>query len=96
MVAAVISMPSAPDPELVAIAKRINAMLKERGWTPEKLAGESGVPFSTLSTYLSANPPEIKVRRAIRMAHALGVTVEEMVLGEEAKHRGPKKKSASG
>lgn len=83
MVAGSADMPSKPDPELVVIAERIKSAMRDRGWTLEKLAVESGVPYSSLATYISSNPAEIRVRRGLKIAEALGITLDELVTGRD-------------
>lgn len=96
MVADVIPM---ADPELLEMAARIKAAMASRGWSLEKLAVESGVPFSSLATYVSANPAELKARRLVRVAHALGMSADELVTGEPFKPESAgraRKKAANG
>lgn len=95
MVAVVAVMPTFPDPELLAIAERIKAGMKARGWSPEKLAVESGVPYSSLATYISGNPAEPKCRRGVAIARALGMTLDELVTGEDPCEKIPPKRKAS-
>ena len=71
------------DPEVVAITERIKKLMAERGWKPENLAHHSGVPYSSISTYLSDDPAELKVTRAVKIARAFGITVDELATGED-------------
>ncbi len=81
MVTAIAVVPTIPDPELLIIAERIKTAMSDRKWTLEKLAVESGVPYSTVATYVSGNPAELKARRGVKIAHALGMTLDELVTG---------------
>lgn len=55
----------------------VERLRRERGLTIQQLAEVSGVPRSTCDTWCRKGAPE-PVRRALRLAAALGVSVREI------------------
>jgi transcriptional regulator with XRE-family HTH domain len=62
---------------------KIDALLKAKGLNATQLADKSGIAKSHLSTYLSASV-NISANSANRLAAALGVSVEEITVQDEA------------
>jgi len=44
------------------IIDNINTAMKQKGWNPNRLARESGVPQSTISRFLNREHEEIKTK----------------------------------
>lgn len=59
----------------------VQALRKAQGMTQEQLAQKSGVKLSTLQKIERAGdmPPGTSVESAVKLARALGVTVEDIV-----------------
>lgn len=64
------------------IIARIETLRKEKGWTKYRLAEESLLTYSTLSSmYARATPPKLDVLQMI--CEALGVTLSQFFLENE-------------
>lgn len=63
---------------------RLNTLLKERHMSARKLALDAGIKYGTLYDVASGKRPldGMSARNAQRIAHALGMSVEEL-LGDE-------------
>jgi putative transcriptional regulator len=73
----------------VAMALRIQRLREAQGLTQAKLAEALGVPIGTVQGWEQARRvPRLQV--AVRLARALGVTVEALVEGEE-QERSPRR-----
>jgi transcriptional regulator with XRE-family HTH domain len=59
--------------------------LKESGMLVKELAVASGVKKTTIDGYLKGNGYKPSAEHAVRIAEALGVSVEYLVTGEEIK-----------
>lgn len=67
-------------PEARKIAARIREKMDAKGWKTEHLAVHSGVPFSTLATYVATdNPAELKATRLALVCRALGCSADEIL-----------------
>lgn len=62
------------------IGARIRHHASRRGYSHARLAVASGIPLSTLATYLADDPAEIGAVNLAGLALALGCTVDELVL----------------
>lgn len=72
---------SARDAErLRDVGDRIRDAAETRGLPLSRLAILAGIPLSTLNTYVSDAPAEIGAANLARVALALGVSIDELVL----------------
>lgn len=72
---------SARDAErLRDVGERIRDAAYARGLSLSRLAIMAGIPLSTLNTYVSEEPAEIGAVNLARVAIALGVSIDELVL----------------
>lgn len=72
---------SARDAErLRDVGDRIRDAVETRGLSLSRLAIMAGIPLSTLNTYVSDEPAEIGAVNLARVAIALGVSIDELVL----------------
>lgn len=63
------------------LQRKIRALMEERGWTVYRLAKESGVSWSTIRNMFDRNTePTVPTVEAI--CEGLGITLEELLLGE--------------
>ena len=63
------------------LQSKIRALMEERGWTVYRLAKESGVSWSTIRNMFDRNTePTVPTVEAI--CEGLGITLEELLLGE--------------
>jgi len=53
-------------------------MRKEKGWSQEKLAVESGISYNTIIKIERGGIENPKIATVIKLADALGVTIDEM------------------
>ena len=60
---------------------KIRALMEERGWTVYRLAKESGVSWSTIRNMFDRNT-EPTVPTVEALCKGLGITLEELLLGE--------------
>ena len=60
---------------------KIRALMEERGWTVYRLAKESGVSWSTIRNMFDRNT-EPTVPTVEALCNGLGITLEELLLGE--------------
>jgi len=67
------------NPEDRMLAARIRKQLEKKGWRIEHLAVHTGLPFSTLATYLGDNPASIKATRLAQIAKALECSADELL-----------------
>ncbi len=65
------------------LKKRIKNLKKEKGINSEMLSELAGVPIGTLNKLLGSATREPSITTIIKIAHALGVTADYLVLGEE-------------
>lgn len=68
----------------MSFSQKVTRLLKENGMTKATLAKEAGIPYTTLDSMLKRETDTARLASVIRMANALGVTVEELVLDEES------------
>ncbi len=61
------------------VGQRIKAQREKKGWTQGELARQSGVPQATISRLESGAHRSIQMHGAIRLARALGVSVDYLV-----------------
>lgn len=72
---------SARDAErLRDVGERIRDAAGARDMSLSRLAIMAGIPLSTLNTYVSDEPAEIGAVNLARVAIALGVSIDELVL----------------
>lgn len=62
--------------------ERVKIEMKRKGWIVKELAAESGISKRTLDTYLDSRATMPLADNAVRIARALGVTVEYLVTGQ--------------
>jgi transcriptional regulator with XRE-family HTH domain len=58
---------------------RIEALMKERGWTKYKLAKETGLPQSTITSLLSGRVKNPSAETASKLAEAFNVTTDYLL-----------------
>ena len=63
------------------LQSKIRALMEERGWTVYRLAKESGVTWSTIRNMFDRNT-EPTVPTVEALCQGLGITLEELLLGE--------------
>ena len=63
------------------LQSKIRALMEERGWTVYRLAKESGVSWSTIRNMFDRNT-EPTVPTVEALCNGLGITLEELLLGE--------------
>lgn len=68
----------------MGLAVRVNAVRRGAGLTVEKLAHETGIPYSTLRRRLEKNPHQFTVDELARIAAATGVPFEALLVGAVA------------
>lgn len=66
---------------------RLNTLLKERHMSARKLAFDAGIKYGTLYDVASGKRPldGMSARHALAIAHALGMSVEELLNDEPPK-----------
>ncbi len=62
-----------------AVAKRINELLSERGWTVYRLARESCLPVSTIRNLYSGHVKSPTLSVVFRIADTFGITIIEFL-----------------
>lgn len=65
-----------------AIRKRINFYLKEKDMNVWKLCKMSGVPCSTISTFMSGKTELIKIDTLLHLCEGFGITLGEFFSNE--------------
>ena len=68
----------------MSFSQKVTQLLKENGMTKAALAKEAGIPYTTLDSMLKRETDTARLATVFRMAKALGVSVEELVLDEES------------
>lgn len=63
------------------LQRKIRALMEARGWTVYRLAKESGVSWSTIRNMFDRNT-EPTVPTVEALCKGLGITLEELLLGE--------------
>ena len=58
--------------------KNLAKFRKEKGWSQEKLAVESGISYNTIIKIERGGIENPKIATVIKLADALGVTIDEM------------------
>ena len=58
--------------------KNLVKIRKEKGWSQEKLAVESGISYNTIIKIERGGIENPKIATVIKLADALGVTIDEM------------------
>ena len=53
--------------------------IEDKDITIKDISEASGVPFSTLNTFLYGDSKDAKLSTAVKLAHALGVSIDELV-----------------
>jgi DNA-binding Xre family transcriptional regulator len=86
-------MSTGPQPHTRVIVFRLAQLLEEKGWTPYRLAKESGIPQPTVYRLLSERG-ETETRIALKTLDTLCDTLE-CTVGELLEHI-PAKKRAKG
>jgi len=67
----------------MSFSQKVNRLLKENGMTKAALAKESGIPYTTLDSMLKRETDTNRLAAMIRLARALGTSVEALVMEEE-------------
>ncbi|MGK5083264.1 helix-turn-helix transcriptional regulator [Bdellovibrionota bacterium FG-1] len=62
-------------------------LLRERGFTQSQLSKNSGIPLSTLSTWLLPKSKPRDPEAVFKVANALGVTLEELLFDQRPVER---------
>lgn len=60
------------------VSTYLRTQLDEHGWTPSKLARSAGVSRQYVNGLLNGSTATIRLDKAAAIAHALGITVDEM------------------
>lgn len=60
------------------VSTYLRARLDERGWTPSELAHRAGVSRQYVNGLLNGSTCAIRLDKAAQIAHALGVTTDDM------------------
>ena len=60
------------------VSTYLRTQLDEHGWTPSKLARRAGVSRQYVNGLLNGSTGAIRLDKAAAIAHALGVTADEM------------------
>lgn len=61
---------------------RIKTIKKQKGFSNETLAAESGIPKGTLAKILGSETKDPQISSIIKIAHALDVSADYLVFGE--------------
>lgn len=59
--------------------KNLSKIRKEKGWSQEKLAVESGISYNTIIKIERGGIKNPKIETVIKMAKALGISLDELV-----------------
>lgn len=65
-----------------AFRNNIFMYISEKDITLSDIANASDIPFSTLRTFLYGNSQDVKLSSAIKLARALGISIDELVGAE--------------
>ena len=68
--------------DLNEMISRIKSVKEERGYTNESLSELSGVPRGTLNKILGSETKDPQISSIIKIAHALGVSADYIILGK--------------
>ena len=60
------------------VSTYLRTHLDEHGWTPSELARNAGVSRQYVNGLLNGSTAAIRLDKAAAIAHALGITVDEM------------------
>jgi hypothetical protein len=67
---------------MTAFRKNVNMYLKESHFTIRALSEEADIPFETLKSFLHMGTKDCKVSTAVKLARALGISVDELIGAE--------------
>jgi len=59
--------------------KNLKKLRKEKGWSQERLAREANISYHTLIKLEQGNIKNPKIETVIKLADALGVSLDELV-----------------
>lgn len=59
--------------------KNLVKIRKQKGWSQEKLAAESGISYNTLIKIERGGIENPKIETVIKLADALGVSIDKLV-----------------
>lgn len=59
--------------------KNLAKLRKQKGWSQEKLAVESGISYNTIIKIERGGIENPKIETVIKLADALGVSIDELV-----------------
>ena len=65
---------------MAEFGRRLRKAREAKGWSTEKLAGESGISFGSVYAYENGKR-EPKVTQALAVARALGVSLDDLMAG---------------
>ena len=68
----------------MAFGENLKEELLFSGPSLKELSGKTKIPYSTLKTYVNCKRATPNAEHAVRIAQALGVTVEGLMLGDTA------------
>lgn len=77
--------------DLTDMIARINALKKKQSKTSKDISEISGVPLGTLNKILSGESKEPTMQNGVKIAHALGVSIDYLIFGQEHHERADKK-----
>lgn len=67
---------------MTAFRNNVFMYLKDKSLTIKELSERSDVPFSTLNTFLYGSSKDVKLSTAVKLAHSLNVSMDELVGAE--------------
>ena len=59
--------------------KNLVKLRKQKGWSQEKLAVESGISYNTIIKIERGGIENPKIKTVIKLAEALGITLDQLV-----------------
>lgn len=59
--------------------KNLTSLRKQKGWSQEKLAVESGISYNTIIKIERGGIKNPKIETVIKLAKGLGVSIDEIV-----------------
>ena len=73
--------------------ENLRSELNFQGITVKELSARTGIPIATLDCYIGTRATIPSVEAAFKIARALRVSIEYLVIGEEISKKNPQKKT---